>query len=64
MSGCRLVNNITPVGVDVKGGEAVHFTLCGREMEKDAAGCRAFHRNFIVGDLHKLLDSLAGTLIL
>ena len=31
MSGCRLGNNITPVGVDVKGGEAVgeavHFTL-------------------------------------
>ena len=27
MSGCRLGNNITPVGVDVKGGEAVYFTL-------------------------------------
>ena len=27
MSGWRLVNNITPEGVDVKGGEAVHFTL-------------------------------------
>ena len=27
LSGCRLANNITPVGVNVKGGEAVHFTL-------------------------------------
>ena len=26
MSGCRLVNDITG-GVDVEGGEAVHFTL-------------------------------------
>ena len=27
LSGCRLGNKITPVGVEVKGGEAVHFTL-------------------------------------
>ena len=25
--GCRLDNNITPVGADVKGGEAVHLAL-------------------------------------
>ena len=27
MSGCRLGNKITPVVMEVKGGEAVHFTL-------------------------------------
>lgn len=27
LSCCRLGNSITPVGVDVKGGEAVHFIL-------------------------------------
>lgn len=27
LSSCRLGNNITPVGVNVEGGEAVHFTL-------------------------------------
>ena len=26
-TGCRLTNNITPMGADVKGGETVHFTL-------------------------------------
>ena len=27
LSGCRLAGIITPEGLDVKGGEAVHFTL-------------------------------------
>ena len=32
LSGCCLVNNITPEGVDVKSGEAVHFTLDVRPL--------------------------------
>ena len=32
-----------------------HSNSFGFEMEKDAAGCRAFNRNYIVGDINYLL---------
>ena len=34
-----------------------HSNSFGFEMEKDAAGCRAFNRNFIVGDI-KVINNL------
>ena len=32
-----------------------HSNSFGFEMEKDAAGCRAFNRNYIVGVINYLL---------
>ena len=32
-----------------------HSNSFGFEMEKDAAGCRAFNRNYIVGGINYLL---------
>ena len=35
-----------------------HSNSFGFEMEKDAAGCRALNRNFIVGEVNYLLKAI------
>ena len=37
-----------------------HSNSFGFEMGKDAAGCRAFNRNFIVGGVHINIVSYGG----
>ena len=44
--------NAVPDGPVVSGHLLSHSNSFGFEMEKDAAGCRAFNHNYIVGDIN------------
>ena len=61
MSGCRLVNNITPVGQDVKGGEVVHLALDIR-CRRCYSGMRSAKLSAVSDSRRHLAQSLsAGT---